>query len=164
LLWKSKRQAQSPPGPPDKAITLQITRLQGVLDLVPATLISKRSVDCKQYARALHHLEHYVEHPPPGLSPDEKDALFEDLLDIYANIDDPDGVEGINAHRMLDLSHQILGHKKAGRWTEAQTWYEVQLAAEPNNASVQLELLTCLKESGQHGEFYPFATSVHKSG
>jgi serine/threonine-protein kinase ATR len=79
--------------------------------------------------------------------------LLERLQDIYTQIDEPDGIEGISAHlHVLDIDQQILAHRKAGRWTAAQSWYEIKLAEEPYNINTQLNLLTCLKESGQHGE------------
>lgn len=87
-------------------------------------------------------------------SSEEKDRLLLRLQDIYAQIDEPDGLEGISAHmHVLDINQQVLSHRKAGRWTAAQTWYEVKLAEDPDNVDVQIELLTCLKESGQHGKY-----------
>lgn len=84
--------------------------------------------------------------------PGERTRLLERLQEIYANIDEPDGLEGISAHlHVLDINQQILSHKKAGRWTAAQSWYEMQLAKEPDNIDVQIDLLNCLKQAGQHG-------------
>lgn len=78
---------------------------------------------------------------------------MERLQDIYAHIDEPDGLEGLAAQmQVLDIDQQVLGHRKAGRWTAAQTWYEIRLAEDPDNTDVQHDLLTCLKQSGQHGE------------
>lgn len=86
---------------------------------------------------------------------EEKTILFERLQDIYANIDDPDGLEGISTHlQNLDMYEQILSHKKAGRWMAAQTWYEMRLAESPNDVNIQVELLNCLKQAGQYGTFY----------
>lgn len=78
--------------------------------------------------------------------------MLQKLADIYANIDEPDGLEGISAQLpALDIKQQILNHKKAGNWTTAQTWYEMQLAEKPDSSEVQLDLLHCLKQAGQHG-------------
>jgi serine/threonine-protein kinase ATR len=86
--------------------------------------------------------------------PDVNTAHLQRLQDIYTQIDEPDGIEGISAHlHVLDIDQQILGHRKAGRWTAAQSWYEIQLAETPEDVDVQLNLLTCLKESGQHGKY-----------
>jgi serine/threonine-protein kinase ATR len=152
-LWRSRKQAQTPTVPPEESRAFALDRMAHLFELIPPDLIAKRSIDCKQYARALQHLEPWIEHMSlDDLAPAQRVWVNDTLLDLYANIDDPDGIEGLSAKTPLQLPLQILGHKKAGRWTEAQTWYEVQLAADPENLGVQLELLTCLKESGQHGE------------
>lgn len=133
-----------------------IRRVQTILNAIPAELISQRAVDCKSFSRALFHLEQHIRQVDEKKASSEvKERLLLRLQDIYAQIDEPDGLEGISAHlHVLDINQQILSHRKAGRWTEAQTWYEVKLAEDPDNVDVQTELLNCLKESGQHGKFY----------
>ncbi|KAL6794711.1 hypothetical protein GGI42DRAFT_345653 [Trichoderma sp. SZMC 28013] len=129
-----------------------VSRIQAMLDSIPAELISQRAIDCNEYARALFHLEqHGQKMDQVKRQPGDRARLLQQLQDIYANIDEPDGLEGISAHlHVLDINQQILSHKKAGRWTAAQTWYEMQLAEKPDNAEVQIDLLNCLKQAGQH--------------
>ncbi|KAK5991079.1 Protein kinase rad3-like protein, partial [Cladobotryum mycophilum] len=129
-----------------------VSRIQGILDGISAEVIAERAIDCNDYARALFHLEQHAQKMEQGKrNPGDRTRLLQRLQDIYANIDEPDGLEGISAHlHVLDINQQILSHKKAGRWTAAQTWYEMQLAAEPDNLDVQLDLLNCLKQAGQH--------------
>lgn len=131
-----------------------IANIQRILDGIPAELISQRASDCNEYARALFHLEQHAQKmEQQKREPGDRNRLLERLQDIYANIDEPDGLEGISSHlHALDINQQILGHKKAGRWTAAQTWYEIQLAEKPDDAEVQVELLNCLKHAGQHGK------------
>ncbi|KAH6604197.1 hypothetical protein Trco_007643 [Trichoderma cornu-damae] len=133
-----------------------VSRIQGMLDNIPAELISQRAIDCNEYARALFHLEQHAQKMEQvKRGPGDRTRLLQQLQDIYANIDEPDGLEGISAHlHVLDINQQILSHKKAGRWTAAQTWYEMQLAEKPDNAEVQIDLLNCLKQAGQHGMFH----------
>lgn len=111
-------------------------------------------MDCREYPRALFHLEQHAQQMEVENSdPRQKTLLLEQLQDIYTQIDEPDGLEGISAHlHVLDINQQILSHKKAGRYTAAQTWYEIKLAEEPDNIDVQIDLLNCLKQSGQHGK------------
>lgn len=81
------------------------------------------------------------------------DPLYQRLQDIYAQIDEPDGIEGISAKlQVLSIDQQILEHRKAGRWTAAQSWYEMLLTERPDDVSVQYDLLTSLKESSQYGK------------
>ncbi len=85
--------------------------------------------------------------------------LLSELQQIYTQIDEPDGLEGISAQlAVLDLNQQVLSHRKAGRWTAVQSWCEMRLAEAPDNIDAQVDLLTCLKESGQHGK-PPFPVS-----
>ncbi|GKT69679.1 protein kinase Rad3 [Colletotrichum tofieldiae] len=129
-----------------------IARVEDLLSMIPPVLISQRAMDCKEYPRALFHLEQHAQQMEVEKSdPRQKTLLLEQLQDIYTQIDEPDGLEGISAHlHVLDINQQILSHKKAGRYTAAQTWYEIKLAEEPDNIDVQVDLLNCLKQSGQH--------------
>ena len=135
----------------------QIQAVEGLLDMIPAEVISRRAVECKSFARALFHWEQFirqqknmikVQSEKPSLEP-----LYERLQDIYTQIDEPDGIEGISANlQILNIDQQILEHRKVGRWAAAQSWYELQLNERPNDVNVQFDLLTSLKESGQHGK------------
>ncbi|KAK7962455.1 uncharacterized protein PG986_003280 [Apiospora aurea] len=129
-----------------------MVRVQTILDSIPAELISKRAVECKAYSRALFHLEQHIRQvEAQAMGSSERERLLQRLQEIYTQIDEPDGLEGISAHlKVLDINQQILSHRKAGRWAEAQTWYEIKLAENPESIDIQIDLLTCLKESGQH--------------
>src|SRR5437667_12768545 len=73
--------------------------VEEVINSVPAEIISRRAVECRSYARALFHWEQYIRQcrntsPPQA----EQEPLFERLQEIYTQIDEPDGIEGISAH------------------------------------------------------------------
>lgn len=143
---------------PKKGDEANITLIQRRLDAIPAELLSQRAIDCKQYARALFHLEPHIlrQKEESGDEADSVQRALDSIQHVYTQIDEPDGLEGISANlKVIDLKQQILSHRKAGRWSRAQAWCEVQLAEEPNNVDVQLDLLTCLKESGQYGNYQP---------
>ena len=134
----------------------QIQSVESTIGKVPAEIISRRAVDCKSYARALFYWEQYIRRQRPRIGNEDNDEgmepLYERLQQIYTQIDEPDGIEGISSHlHVLDIDQQILEHRKAGRWTAAQSWYELLLDERPQDAHVQYNLLTCLRESGQHG-------------
>ncbi|KAG5775004.1 hypothetical protein H9Q73_011325 [Fusarium xylarioides] len=130
----------------------RLAQVQEALDLIPAELVAQRAVDCNEYARALFHLEqHAHKMEQRKKEPGERTRLLQKLQDIYANVDEPDGLDGISAHlQVLDINQQILSHRKAGRWTAVQNWYEMQLAENPDNTDIQIDLLHCLKQAGQH--------------
>ncbi|RKF63720.1 Protein kinase rad3 [Erysiphe neolycopersici] len=129
-----------------------ILRIQSVVNMISPEIISDRAVDCKSYSRALFYWEQHIRDIRESDKRHEtKTALFQRLQDIYNQIDEPDGIEGISAHlHVLDIDQQILCHRHAGRWTAVQSWYEIKFAEQPNDINVQLNLLTCLKESGQN--------------
>ncbi|WEW59433.1 serine/threonine-protein kinase M1 [Emydomyces testavorans] len=131
----------------------QIKRVEVLLSSIPAEVISRRAVKCKSYARALFHWEQYIRQQRSKTETDasQLELLYQKLQDIYTQIDEPDGIEGISSHlHVLNIDQQVLEHRKAGRWVAAQSWYELQLNKTPEDADVQINLLTCLKESGQH--------------
>ncbi|TVY28597.1 Protein kinase [Lachnellula hyalina] len=151
--WVQERQIKKTSrGQNPTEVADQIQRVDIVLSMIPPEIISQRAVECKSYSRALFYWEQHIrdcrERAP---SADNNTELLERLQDIYTQIDEPDGIEGISAHlHVLDIEQQILGHRKAGRWTAAQSWYEIKLAENPDDIDVQVNLLKCLKESGQH--------------
>lgn len=136
-----------------KADENNLVLIQKRLDSIPPELVSQRAIDCRQYARALFHLEPHIlrQQEQHGDAAENIQQALDSLQHVYAHIDEPDGLEGVSANlKVIDLKQQILSHRKAGRWSRAQTWCEVQLAEDPNNVDVQIDLLTCLKESGQY--------------
>ena len=159
--WVQRK--KSHPSAKSPEVIVHIKRVQTILDVIPPEVISRRAIECRQYARALFHLESFVEMGGNDELPvDERARNISDLQYIYTQIDEPDGLEGLSAQlSILDFNQQILSHRKAGRWTAAQTWYENRLAKEPGNIDVQIDLLTCLRESGQHGKTRPVVWFVH---
>ncbi|KAG9243553.1 protein kinase-like protein rad3 [Calycina marina] len=156
--WKQARQAQANEAGKIRNLDkvnlceTEIVFVDNVLDMLPAEVIARRAVECKSYSRALFYWEQHIRQLRVTKNDNNTtNTLLERLQDIYTQIDEPDGIEGISAHlHVLDIDQQILGHRKAGRWAAAQSWYEIQLAEDPDNTDVQVNLLTCLKESGQH--------------
>ncbi|KAK4042470.1 hypothetical protein C8A01DRAFT_44486 [Parachaetomium inaequale] len=148
MRWKQVKKAQHGLTARDHT---WIKSVQGVIGSLDPELISQRAVDCNEYARALFFLEPHIESREKKAGKEENDRILQSLQNIYTQIDDPDGLEGVSAHLQdVTLDQQALNHRKAGRWTAAQTWYEIRLAESPEDADIQLDLLTCLKESGQH--------------
>ncbi|KAF1842478.1 uncharacterized protein K460DRAFT_346363 [Cucurbitaria berberidis CBS 394.84] len=147
----------------------QISRVEGILQTIPAEVISRRSVECGSYARALFHWEQYYRQQQQVKAEakqlfSEKDELLQHLQMIYAHIDEPDSMEGISAHlKVLNPEQQIMEDRKAGRWTAAQSWYEIALAEKPNDVETQINLLTCLKESGQYDSILNYVDGFHAS-
>ncbi|KAK5137557.1 hypothetical protein LTR08_008537 [Meristemomyces frigidus] len=140
----------------------QIEELENFLAIIPAEALATRAMECGSYARALFNWEQYIRQgreliPSPRLS-QEAETMYGRLQNIYASIDDPDGLEGIGAHlSFLTEEQQVIQHTKAGRWTAAQAWYELRLAEEPADENAQICLLDCLRETGQYAPLLRYA-------
>ncbi|KAK5172495.1 hypothetical protein LTR04_000014, partial [Oleoguttula sp. CCFEE 6159] len=158
------RMGQSPPELEELTLVKQISSVERVLSGIPAEVIARRAVECGSYARALFHWEQYVRQQKK-IASDRGEAaneefLYQRLQDIYTQIDEPDGIEGISTHlHVLDPDQQVLDHRKAGRWTAAQSWYELELATKPDDVDAQMNLLTCLRESGQFNALLKYVES-----
>ncbi|KAK0613105.1 phosphatidyl inositol 3-kinase-like protein [Bombardia bombarda] len=160
MRWLQAKQSQPDLNSRDKN---GIKWVKGVINALDPELISQRAIDCNEYARALFFLEPHLERRR-GAEEDETSQLMQTIQDIYTHIDDPDGLEGVSARlQNVDLNQQALSHRKAGRWTAAQTWYEIQLSNSPEDINIQLDLLTCLKESGQHDALLNYVEGMKTS-
>ncbi|KAK2737122.1 serine/threonine-protein kinase M1 [Myotisia sp. PD_48] len=124
--------------------TTQIKRVEQFLSCIPAEKISSRAVECKSYARALFHWEQYIRQQRLRTETDplQLESLYQKLQDIYTQIDEPDGIEGISSlFQVLDLDQRIVEQRNTGRWTTAQSWYELQLNNTPADIDAQAQSL-----------------------
>lgn len=139
----------------EDAEDIAVQRVEEVLSVIPPDMMGLRSFECNSYARALFYWEQHIRQTRDNASDEEMIPLYEKLQKMYTEIDEPDGIEGISTKlHVLNMDQQILEHRKAGRWTAAQSWYELLLGKTPDDLELQTNLLTCLKQSGQHGEFW----------
>ncbi|KAI8457555.1 hypothetical protein BY996DRAFT_6900089 [Phakopsora pachyrhizi] len=157
----SKRREGAPK--PDAA-TL---RAQSVVTDISQELIASAALYCKDHARALLNVEQQVlkleeSKSSAGLtvindqahlpSADEQlQKYYEKAHEIYAAIDDPDGMEGIST-KIVEPSilHQIREHESTGRWTSAQSCWEVELQRQPDELQSHMGLLRCLRNLGHY--------------
>jgi serine/threonine-protein kinase ATR len=146
----------------------QIETVEAFSKKIPAVTIAMRAMNCGSDARALFHWEHNIRQNrsliPKGRLPKKDQELYERLLEIYAQIDEPDGLEGISAHlTVLTEEQRAINHGKASRWTAAQAWYELKLAEEPLDTAVQTDVLRCLRETGQYIALQKYADSFRRA-
>lgn len=136
----------------------QTSKVQDLLNKIPPQDIAQRASQCGSFARAIFHFEKYLRTREDIENPDEydgRDADMAQLQAMYAGIEELDAVDGLSAQlQILSPEQQVLAHKRAGRWSAAQSYYEVELRSHPKDASLQRELLTCLKARGQYSKFF----------
>ncbi|OCF42201.1 serine/threonine-protein kinase ATR [Kwoniella heveanensis CBS 569] len=126
--------------------------IESVLSGVETELMANAALQSKAYARSLRSFEQRV----VQLRHDNRDnsdlqAYFERLHQIYAELDEPDGMEGVSAFVISpSLEHQIREHESTGRWTSAQSCWEVRLQQSPDDVNLHVGLLKCLRNLGHY--------------
>ncbi|EPQ58953.1 hypothetical protein GLOTRDRAFT_70000 [Gloeophyllum trabeum ATCC 11539] len=130
----------------------QVLRVDSVLSSIDQGLMAKAALQCKSFARSLMSFERQiVEMRERDARPTELQVYYEHLHEIYADLDEPDGMEGISTFILApSLQHQIRQHESMGHWTSAQSCWEVRLQQEPDNIDSHLGLLRSLRNLGHY--------------
>lgn len=140
----------------DSNLSQALISVEGILQDIPHILVGKAALTCKSYARSLLNFEsHIVAQRAQGGSDVDKTLqdYYEDLHQCYADLDEPDGMEGISTRILAPtILHQIREHESTGRWTSAQSCWEVELQKKPDDAANHVGLLRCLRNLGHYGE------------
>lgn len=118
--------------------------------------MAKAALQCKAYARSLMNFERQIVDLRDSKSGSEDlPDYYERLHEIYAHLDEPDGMEGVSTLILSpSLEHQIRQHESTGRWTSAQSCWEVRLQQSPDNLEFHLGLLRCLRNLGHYGKSF----------
>lgn len=126
-----------------------------LLASIPQELQAEAAQKCKSHARALLNFERRLTEmrKDPSTCSKGVNEQLERLHEIYAEIEEPDGMEGIST-QIIDPStmHRIREHESTGRWTSAQSCWEVELQNDPDNLDYHTGLLKCLRNLGHYGE------------
>lgn len=129
--------------------------VEGLLTEIPHVLVGQAAFTCKAYARSLLNFESHVTAERTRNSDDNLQVYYENLHECYADLDEPDGMEGISTKIISpSVLHQIREHESTGRWTSAQSCWEVMLQKEPDEPANHLGLLRCLRNLGHYGMYF----------
>lgn len=133
---------------------MQVTRVDSNLASIDQVLIAKAAFQCKSYARSLMNFEkHILSMRGNGSTRENQQVYYDRLHEIYSHLDEPDGMEGVSTFVILpSIEHQIRQHESTGRWTSAQSCWEVRLQQSPDNLDYHLGLLRCLRNLGHYGK------------
>lgn len=142
---------------PDRAnlqVEEQLLRLDSVLSNIDQSLMAKAAFQCKAFARSLMNFEQQiVTLRERGVDQKDLSEYYEKLHEIYAHLDEPDGMEGVSTLIWApSLEHQIRQHESTGRWTSAQSCWELRLQESPDSVDFHLGLLRCLRNLGHYGK------------
>nr|XP_031859926.1 uncharacterized protein CI109_004533 [Kwoniella shandongensis]KAA5526998.1 hypothetical protein CI109_004533 [Kwoniella shandongensis] len=136
-----------------KSDRTDITRIvEGVLSSIETELMANAALQSRAYARSLRSFEQrIVQLRREKRENTELQTYFERLHQIYSELDEPDGMEGVSAFVISpSLEHQIREHESTGRWTSAQSCWEVRLQQSPDDVSLHVGLLKCLRNLGHY--------------
>lgn len=139
----------------DDDVHEQLIRVDSILSSINQKLVAKAALQCKAYARSLMNFERQiVELRTHSTDQSDVQSYYEHLHEIYAHLDEPDGMEGVSTLVLSpSLEHQIRQHESTGRWTSAQSCWEVRLQHDPDNLEYHIGLLRCLRNLGHYGQF-----------
>ncbi|KXN89480.1 Protein kinase rad3 [Leucoagaricus sp. SymC.cos] len=130
----------------------QLWRIDSILSSIDHHLMAQAAFRCKAFARSLMNYEQQIlslREVSPGNQ--VLVSYYERLHEIYAHLDEPDGMEGISTIILSpSLEHQIRQHESMGHWTSAQSCWEVRLQQSPDNVEYHLGLLRCLRNLGHY--------------
>lgn len=138
---------------PGGGVAEQITRVDSVVTSIDQILVAEAAFRCQAYARSLMSFEQHVVALRSRRVP-ERDLqhCYDRIHEIYANLDDADGMAGISTLILRpSLEHQIREHESNGRWTSAQSCWELSLQQSPENLDCHKGLLQCLRHLGHYG-------------
>lgn len=135
--------------------TTHCRTVEAVLTSVETELLANAALQSKAYARSLRNFEQrIVQLKREKRENSELQTYYERLHEIYADLDEPDGMEGVSTFVIApSLEHQIREHESTGRWTSAQSCWEVRLQQSPEDLALHEGLLRCLRNLGHYGEF-----------
>jgi serine/threonine-protein kinase ATR len=134
--------------------------LEKFLRRIPQSMLATAARRSHAYARALMHYENYFREERRSKSQSQLQPLYLELQKIHAKLEDADALSGLST-KITDqsLENQILGHEVAGRWSSAQSCYEVLLQND-HLSSYENGILNCLQNMGHYGMNRSFGLSL----
>ncbi|GMK55487.1 hypothetical protein CspeluHIS016_0205430 [Cutaneotrichosporon spelunceum] len=135
----------------DKRRSSHVLPVEKLLAGIDTELAANAALKARAYARSLRNFEERIIYLRQRNKQSDSDLqpYFESLHEIYAELDEPDGMEGVSTAVVSPtLELQIREHESTGRWASAQSCWELRLQPSPDDLSLNLGLLKCLKNLG----------------
>ncbi|XP_065918364.1 serine/threonine-protein kinase ATR-like isoform X5 [Dysidea avara] len=130
----------------DANLSRQLPRVKQFICSLPKDQLSLAAFHCRAHARSLLWLEENIRENPDSL---QKNIAF--LQNLYASMDEPDGVTGAAAVRKEEpsLHEQILQHESTGNVLGAAVCFQKAIEQHPNKLTDRVGYLKCMMASGQ---------------
>ncbi|KAF8314749.1 hypothetical protein DL93DRAFT_2155621 [Clavulina sp. PMI_390] len=149
----TRRKAESRRRSDNSAIAEEkLSRVDSLMTSIDGELLATAALQCKAYARALMTLEGLViANQERNATEEQLQPYYDRLHLVYASLEEPDGMEGLSAKMTSpSLDHRIREHESTGRWTSAQSCWELKLQQAPDDMNIHMGFLRCLKNLGHH--------------
>ncbi|KAI5893599.1 uncharacterized protein SCHCODRAFT_02730130 [Schizophyllum commune H4-8] len=129
-----------------------LVRVDSALSAINEKLMAEAALESRSYARALMGFERLTRTlRERNMTHPDLPTYYERLHELYSHLDEPDGMEGVSTLILSpSLEHQIREHESTGRWTSAQSCWEVRLQQSPDDITFHLGLLRCLRNLGHY--------------
>ncbi|KAF9435330.1 serine/threonine-protein kinase M1 [Entomortierella beljakovae] len=130
-----------------------LNAVQEQLTSISHEAIAMAAFRCKAYARSLLHYEQHIRDSRQHLEYSDADiqSMYEKLQEIYANLEEPDGMEGISSLITSGtVTQNLLQCESSGQWSEAQFYYEQGLQDDPGQFEYHAGLYKCLENLGHY--------------
>ncbi|KAF9364890.1 serine/threonine-protein kinase M1 [Mortierella sp. NVP85] len=135
-----------------RVLEMTLSGVQAHLTSISHDVIAMASFRFKGYARSLLHYEQYIRESrsQQGLSEQALQAMYEKHQEIYAHMEEPDGMDGISGLITSGtLNQNLLQCESAGRWSEALAYYELGMQEKPGDFDNYAGLYKCHDNLGQ---------------
>lgn len=140
-----------------------IENVEGIMNKLSPDLMARRSYECKSYPRAIMYWEQHL-HTIGDSNPKEKETIYSKFMEIYANINDPDSLDGVSrTFSNLSVPRKILQLENTGRWDDALECYE-SLSKSSNwnwDSENGYNMLRCMKQGGNYEALLSLLDSIH---
>ena len=173
--WSARLKDPEGYDPPPPKADPRIAPVEQLLSKIPQLAVAKTALVVNAYSRALMHFEksarenggaddlHPLGIPPLKLITDSAEITV--LQQIYANLDDPDAMEGLTHMKASGkaLTDLLDTYRAAGRWNETLIALDQLLRKRQTDSeticSLQLGRLECLAELGLFDQLLSLATT-----
>ncbi|KAG0225937.1 serine/threonine-protein kinase M1 [Actinomortierella wolfii] len=131
------------------------------LNSISRDIIAAASFRTRAYARSLLHHEQNIRSvrqrgglggtSSANIQQDstQLQSMYHRLQEIYVNMDEPDGMEGITGLVTSDsLAQQIFAFESAGRWNEAKSCYTLGITRDPSSYDLHSGRYKCFRNLG----------------
>lgn len=136
--------------------------IDSLMSNISPNLMAQRSYECESYPRAIMYWEQFLDKNPNADS-NVREDIYSKFMEIYANINDPDSLEGAaRSFKELSVPRKILQMENTGRWDDALECYEsLSKSSEWEwDSESGYHMFRCMKQGGNYDNLLSLLDSM----